>query len=217
MPLGTAVRHHLGPLEQPAASLYRRLFFNLDCFVERVLDAVPDPARILEIGCGEGDVATKLVEAYPNAQYLGIDPAWSVGRRYHGPENEAGFLNVAAATLAGGAPASYDLVLLVDVLHHVPDDVARKDLIRAATMLLRPPRGRLVIKEWEDDGSLAFRAGWFADRYISGDRQVRYMRRNDLMSLVDDAGPGLRHERTMWVHPWRCNGLHVYRSMGNLR
>ena len=211
------MRRSLGPLEQTAARAYRRLFFNIDCFVDRVLDAVPDPGRILEIGCGEGDVATALVQAYPRAEYLGIDPAYDVGRRYRGPANRAGFLRLDARTLANGAPGTYDLVVIADVLHHVPEDEDRAGLIRAAADLLAP-RGRLVVKEWErNDRSWPYWAGWAADYFVSGDRQVRYMRRNDLLSLIEGAAPELRHERTMWVHPWRCNGLHVYRSTGNLR
>lgn len=214
MPLGPAVRQHLGPLEQTAAALYRRLFFTLDCFTDRVLTAVPDATRILEVGCGDGDVATKLVAAYPGAGYVGIDPAPTAGRRYRGPARAA-FLSTEVGQLTAQADR-FDLILIVDVLHHVPDDADRAAIIRDAVTLL-DEGGCLVVKEWERNGSLPYWAGWAADYYISGDRQVRYWSRDDLLDFMRRAAPELRHERTLSVHPWRCNALHVYRSTGNLR
>ena len=57
MRLGPLIRRLLGPYERPVTELYRRTFIDLDEFARIIAAWVPDPRRILEIGCGEGAVA----------------------------------------------------------------------------------------------------------------------------------------------------------------
>lgn len=79
----------------------------------------PEPERVLDYGCGVGDVAPVLAEAFPRARVLGLDPsARCVERalsRHAAPR-------VAFAVLEGfrapGEPA--DLIHLNGVVHHVP-------------------------------------------------------------------------------------------------
>lgn len=217
MPLGPTVRRRLGRLEQPAATLYRRLFFNVVDFAERVRMFAPDRHRILEIGCGDGEVATALVAAYPDAEYQGIDVADDPGRRYRGPVGRAEFATMPSTRLAATEPGKYDMVVIADVLHHVPDDDDRLQILNDAAAMLAPG-GVLVIKEWERQASLPYWAGWAADYFVSGDRSVRYMRRGDLMDMINQISRHngrVRHVITTAGRPWACNVIYLARFVSD--
>jgi 2-polyprenyl-6-hydroxyphenyl methylase/3-demethylubiquinone-9 3-methyltransferase len=211
MAVGPAIRRSLGRLEQPASAAYRAMFFNVDDFVEWALMFAPDASRILEIGCGDGDVATALCAAYPRATYLGVDISSDAGRRFRGDRQRAAFLPISTSRLRADEPHPFDLVVIADVLHHVPDDADRAILLEDAVALLAPA-GTVLVKEWERVPTPAYFAGWAADYYLSGDRSVRYSSRDELLRLVPS---GLRHDHTVTVRPWRCNVVHVFRDRGN--
>ena len=83
--------------------------------------------------------------------------------------------------------------MINDVLHHVPS-AHRGQLLREAFAALRP-RGKLIIKDIEP-GSLRSHLGLLADRYISGDRQVSLIGRQDLEKLVRQNIPVQSYKET---------------------
>lgn len=211
MPIGPSVRRRLGRLETPAAELYRNAFFSVDHLAELVLILAPRATRILEIGCGDGTVADRMTAIHPRAEYTGVDVAPEPGRRFTGDRSRATFRTMPSSEFRATFPEPFDLVLVIDVLHHVPDDPDRLGLITDAAAMLADG-GTLLIKEWERIPTLSYAAGYAADRYISGDRQVRYMERTELLDHIRAAAPELEHAHTATVRPWRCNVLHVLRA-----
>ncbi len=92
---------------------------------------VPAEARILDVGCGEGE------SSVPGA--IGLDAAL-------GPLKEAGRRGLRPVQADAEAPwplrdASFDWVLLLDVLEHVPDPLS---LLQEARRVLRPS-GKLLV------------------------------------------------------------------------
>lgn len=205
---GPALRQRLGRLEQPASAAYRALFFNIGSFVERTVAAAPTARRILEIGCGDGDVAGALTEAYPMAEYTGIDVAPAPGRRFRGDRSRASFSVETSTQLLARHPAPFDLVIIADVLHHVPEETDRAGLLADAAALT-DAGGVVLVKEWERTGSAAYWAGWAADYFISGDRAVHYLNRSNLLALINSAAPELHHRYVTTTRPWQCNVVHV--------
>src|ERR1700737_3902722 len=63
---GPLIRRSFGPYERVITEAYRRVFTKLDDFIGLVLVWVPQARRILEVGCGEGAITERLVEAYPD-------------------------------------------------------------------------------------------------------------------------------------------------------
>ena len=104
-----------------------------------------DQARVIELGCGAAQLARGLVARFPGAQVTGLE----VDERQHAK-------NLAAPAerlqfVAGGAQAipfadaSFDLVLMLKSLHHVPLPLLDTALAEAARVL--KPAGLLYVSE----------------------------------------------------------------------
>jgi SAM-dependent methyltransferase len=104
----------------------------------------PVPARVLEVGCGRGDLARALARA--GHRVVAIDPDAPVGDLFH------------ATTLEDfGAPEPFDAVVASLALHHVADLPGAVDKI---VSLLRPA-GRLILNEHAVDRLDEPTARWY--------------------------------------------------------
>src|SRR6266550_6369923 len=101
MRLGPLIRHLFGPYERQVAEAYKRVFIDLDDFAGRLRLWVPHPARILEVGCGEGAMMERLATIYRGATITGIDIKSTVGRLYRGDTARVTFLQRTADMLPG--------------------------------------------------------------------------------------------------------------------
>jgi 2-polyprenyl-3-methyl-5-hydroxy-6-metoxy-1,4-benzoquinol methylase len=117
---------------------------------------------ILDVGCGHGVLAALLLHGHPERHVVGIDPdvrkiEWaneSVGKN---PSSE--FRAVTIEALAAERPASFDCVIIADVLCLIARNTWAPFL--AAAHRLLKPGGRLVLKDAENDGSWrAVKALW---------------------------------------------------------
>jgi SAM-dependent methyltransferase len=104
----------------------------------------PAPARVLEIGCGEGDLAAALTDR--GYDVIGVDPRAPAG---------SGFRQVRIEDL--GDEGLFDAAIAVVSLHHLADpEAAARDL---ATRLR--PDGRLVVLELVRELLAGPTASWF--------------------------------------------------------
>lgn len=211
MRIGAAIRRAAGPLEPLLADTYRAMFFDIAGFAGKV--AALDPERrareVVEVGCGEGALISHLVVRLPKATFTGIDTAQSLGRLFSGHWSRTVFRRITAEALAAERLHDADIVLLCDVLHHVPP-VDRATVLEACARLLKPG-GKLVVKEWIRQPTPAYWAGWLSDRFITGDRVV-YQTREEWLQQVAHAVPELRLEDEWALGPWACNHAFVFES-----
>jgi ubiquinone/menaquinone biosynthesis C-methylase UbiE len=109
----------------------RRLVGNFLGRLDAALPAI-DPARILEVGIGEGAVAARVIDRFPTSTFVGIDlPDPELAGHWSTLGLTTAFGDVAALPFPD---ASFDLVLAVEVLEHVPDPgAALRELARVAT------------------------------------------------------------------------------------
>jgi SAM-dependent methyltransferase len=107
-------------------------------WIERSVGPLPG-RRVLDAGCGAGHYVASLLERGADARGVEIDTAKLAKVRT--PAGVRGRLVQGDLERAPFASASFDLVLLNEVLEHVPDDAAA---LREAFRLLRPG-GALVL------------------------------------------------------------------------
>jgi 2-polyprenyl-3-methyl-5-hydroxy-6-metoxy-1,4-benzoquinol methylase len=206
--VGPAVRRNLGRFEIPAADAYRAAFTNLEACSEVVASLAP-AKRILEVGCGDGAFAQRLLRRYPQAEYIGIDVSPEPGRLYRGETDRVTFESVDSATFRKRDPQPFDLVIAVDVLHHVPPPLRPR--LMADVRALTAPGGSYMVKEWEPTRGPVHWICWAADRYVTGDR-ISHVSPDDLAAQLvawcaadDDLFARVR------IPPWRNNYLFAYR------
>jgi SAM-dependent methyltransferase len=149
----------------------------------------PPPARVLEVGCGEGELARELDAA--GYHVLAVDP-----RAPEGPL----FRRIGVEDLPEVEP--FEAVVARYALHHVASLDAALDRIAG---LLRPG-GRLVIEEFGWDRVDRSTAGWYA-RYGSGqsaDAALRDWRaEHDGLHTYASMRPALDRRYVEQVFEWR--------------
>jgi 2-polyprenyl-6-hydroxyphenyl methylase/3-demethylubiquinone-9 3-methyltransferase len=144
------------------------------------LVARAEGARLVDVGCGHGVLVALLAAGSPGRHVVGIDPderkiEWaraSVGRL---PNVELRACTI--EELAAERPGQFDTVLVADVLYLLAA-AAWRPFLAAAHTLLRP-RGRLALKEAEDDGSWRVKKALFQEQLM-----VRMLRRTHSSGAV---------------------------------
>lgn len=211
MAIGPLVRSWFGPLEGPITDLYRAFFIDLTCLARRVKKCVPEAKNVLEIGCGEGALCERLAAAYPTARVTGIDVSPRAGRLFRGDRDRVTFACATAAAFAAEGPKQFDLVLMCDVLHHVPWD-QHVALLRDAESLLRPG-GAMVVKEWELLPNIGQMMAEFGDRILTGD-DVRFGTTGYFRDLLTSVFGAESVQTETRVRPWRNNLMFIVRRDG---
>jgi 2-polyprenyl-6-hydroxyphenyl methylase/3-demethylubiquinone-9 3-methyltransferase len=191
-----------GPYERQISEIYRSIYINIDAFVELVVQWKSAPHKILEVGCGEGAVTQRLNAAYPDAEITAIDITPRLGRLYRGPLDGVRFMKCAVQEIAATEPGRYDLVVLSDVLHHVPTEF-RQGLLDAIRTAMAP-QGTLVFKDWQRNHAPIHWLCYASDRWLTGD-SISYMTREEMRErLATSFGNGALVAEAR-IGPWWNN------------
>ncbi len=156
------VRHRYRNLEG-FPRIFARFKLRLDPMFSELPDLLGDdgPLRTaLDIGCGYGIPACALAEWHPGIRVYGLEPdpeRVRVAAAALGPDGDAA-VGSAPEMDGPGFPDRFDLALLLDVVHYLPDPAFDLTLRRLYDKL--EPDGRLVIRAVippSDNGSRLWR------------------------------------------------------------
>ncbi|MEO7571637.1 MAG: class I SAM-dependent methyltransferase [Acidimicrobiales bacterium] len=191
----------------PISNAYRSYFINLEDFAELVHSVAP-ARRILEVGCGDGSLVQRLATVYPEAEIVGIDISAEPGRLFEGDRSRVSFRSIGTGDLLRQDPPRFDLVVICDVVHHVPHN--ERDALLTEARALLVPGGHLIVKEWEPTRSIAHGLCYFSDTYVSGET-VSFPTRAELQAQISALLPDDEIRAEARVPPRRNNFALVVR------
>lgn len=122
--------------------------------VNRILKTIDQSSRLLDLGCGNGELARELAKRGHKGRYTGVDFSKELLEEA-GKGVPATFpVNFKQADLSltdwevGIPDVFFDIVLAFAVLHHLPGDHLRRQVLEKAHAKLLPG-GRFIHSEWQ--------------------------------------------------------------------
>ena len=117
-------------------------------------DALPRHANILELGCGNGELARELARRGYHGDYVGLD--FNAELLEEARQNLPGafrgrFLQINLASTDWEQPipnAPFDVILAFAVLHHLPGGDLRSQVLHNIRRLIKPD-GCFIHSEWQ--------------------------------------------------------------------
>jgi tRNA (uracil-5-)-methyltransferase TRM9 len=120
-----------------------------------ILPYIRTKARVLDVGCGNGRLALLLDRERPGAVYVGLDavPALiEVARAQAGRLGISTEFRILDISRPGWSDsfrgASFDCIVALAVLHHIPSFRLRVRVLRDMAELLTP-KGRVLLSTWQ--------------------------------------------------------------------
>lgn len=123
--------------------------------VRRVLDVLTGDESILDLGCGNGELARELSKRGHRGSYLGADFSLPLLREAESqPEGfTAKFMEVDLTKLSAfsdqlSSASHWSLITCFAVLHHIPSTELRLNMLQTVRQLLRPD-GKFIHSNWQ--------------------------------------------------------------------
>lgn len=186
MSLGQFARVLLGDRRaRVVGRAYRALFVDLERVAMAIAPAIPDRAHVLDVGGGDGEHLNRLLCLRDDINVTTIDVAAKVGGwidpRYSSRVTRLPSTSIQDYAVSGRAHP--EVILVSDVVHHVPLREREAFLATAIGLMDCVPGSRIIIKDVEPH---YFRSalGYLSDRLVSGDRSVSLVSRRDLIATL---------------------------------
>jgi Methyltransferase domain len=198
MAIGPLIRRFLGArLARRAGEHYRAIFVDLAKVATALAAVIPRDAHLLDVGGGDGQPLNHLLSLRPDLTVTTLDPAPVVGQwidpRYDGQVKR--LPRTSLAEFVAYRQAHTDVILIADVMHHIPKSARREFLDSVEALLDRLPNLRIVVKDVEP-GHWRALLGYWSDRYVTGDQNVSLISRDDVTHLFEAALGPLHREDT---------------------
>jgi hypothetical protein len=198
MALGPLIRRFLGPrLAGRAGEYYRAIYVDLAKVAAALAVVIPRDAHVLDVGGGDGQPLNHLLSVRSDLTITTLDPAPVVGQ-WIDPRYQAQVKRLPRTSLAEfvACPhARLDVILIADVMHHIPKSARHEFLDSVRVLLDRVPSLRIVVKDVEPGHWRALLGSW-SDRYITGDQNVSLISRDDMTRLFENVLGPLHREDT---------------------
>src|SRR5271165_1765132 len=165
---------------------------------ENLAALLPPDARVLDVGCGDGALAKSIMTLRPDSEITGIDVL--VRGRTHIPVEKFDGQTIPFEN------GSFDVVLFVDVLHHMTDPLV---LLREA---VRVGSQGLLIKDHTANGIWAYPTLRFMDRVGNARHGVslpyNYWTRQQWLDAFDKLGLKIAAwNGRLGLYPWPADWI----------
>ncbi len=147
-------------------------------------------------------VTERLARIFPDSTLTAIDGCRHPGRLYRGDRSRVRFLQVSSSELRRAETHEYQLVVIADVLHHVPR-AEWPEFLRSASDMVASG-GIIILKDWIREPTPPYLMGYCADRFITGDR-VNFAGDHELRRVACGAFGSDSIRAEFRVPPWHCN------------
>src|SRR5271163_3730008 len=198
MALGATIRRLLGARwARRAGRWYRAIFVDLSKEAAALAAVIPSDAHLLDIGGGDGEPLNHLLALRPDLRVTTLDPGPIVGQwidmSFEGRVTRLPSMDLAGYLSTNGL--NPDVILIADVLHHVPETARGAFLSSVRKLLERVPHLRIIVKDVEP-GTWRALLGYWSDRYITGDIDVSPVSQEQVARMLEEALGPLRCEYT---------------------
>ncbi len=167
--------------------MFARFKIKLDPMFERLAGFVRPHDRVMDIGCGYGVPGAWLIHLYPGVSLFGIEPN---ADRVRVAQRAWGHRGTAVQGRAPDVPVSegsYDTVLMLDMIHYIPDTELMHTLAAVASCLR--PGGLLVIRATVPSSKYVPWERWLEQVKLRARGQRYYFRSQDKVTeIVTTAG-----------------------------
>ena len=152
--------------------------------------------RVLDVGCGTGELLSRLAAKYPEARLAGLDPVPEMLEMARRKLSDRVDLRVGWANELPWPDGTFDLVVSCNMFHYITHPV---DAVREMERVLRPG-GRIVITDWCDD----YFACRLCNLYLRMMSKAHYKtyRESECASLLEQAGhahPQIERYKISWL------------------
>ena len=165
--------------------------------VRRVLDMLKGDESILDLGCGNGELARELAKRGHRGSYLGVDFSLPLLRKAESqPEGfSAKFMQVDLTQLSAfNTPLSveggWSVITAFAVLHHIPSTELRLNILRIVNQLLKKD-GLFIHSNWQFLNSEKLKAR--IQDWSKADLSANDVDPNDYLLDWRSGGEGLRY------------------------
>ena len=130
--------------------------------VQQILSRLHGNETILDLGCGNGELARVLARRGHQGAYLGLDFSLPLLQEAQPQPDSIRFVEADLTQLAAILPqlpreGPWQLITAFAVLHHIPSTELRLDLLRAVRTLMAV-NGRFILSNWQFLKSESLRA-----------------------------------------------------------
>ena len=202
MSVGAVVRKVLGKrVFAFVGSYYRSVFVNLSEVANAVVEVIPKNAFVLDIGGGDGEPLNYLLQQRSDITVTMVDLSSSLGGAIHAkylPRVKRMPKTSIRDYLVSGLPMP-SIVMINDVVHHVPVDQRQSFFADLNDLCRKSGNCKIIIKDIEP-GQFRSALSYWADKYISGDRNVSLVSRLELKRMMQNAfGPLSSQDTPLFV------------------
>lgn len=180
-----------------AAHAYRALFVDIGKVIDTISRQIPNGAYVLDVGGGDGAIVNLLLAQRADIRVTTIDVAPIVGQ-WIDSVHQSRVVKLPATTLAQYVASNRprpDVLLLTDVMHHIPVAERESFLASVAKLTRATPSTRIIVKDVEP-GHWRADLGYLSDRYVTGDRSVSPVSRNELVAAMQRVGGAIHWTET---------------------